>query len=431
VAQNRSSPYFVLFALWLMVFSASSQVIIITPILPEIGAALGVSESLQSLLVTSYAVALSCFAIITGPISDKIGRQRILLVGTSFMAGVLVLHGFANTYPLLLTVRTLAGCAGGMLSGGAVAYIGDYFPYERRGWANGWVMSGIAVGQVVGIPLGKVLANAFGYQWPFLMFALTMGVAAVLIARYVPQPDVELDRDRLSVKRGLLNYARLIRQPTILAAVMAYFLMFFGIGLYVVFLPTWLEQDIGVSGNQIALLFAVGGLANVAAGPVAGRASDEMGRKPLIVTSCLGLGVLMVLTTFVVTNFFWAVALFALSMVMVAMRISPLQSLLTALVPDARRGLLMSLAVGIGQVGIGLGSFIAGISFVEYGYFSNTVIGALSVVLMAALVQFGLPEPELPSSAETPSAEASSAKRPAQASDDDPARDAVAPAASP
>jgi len=125
------------------------------------------------------------------------------------------------------------------------------------------------------------------------------------------------------------------------------------------------------------------------------------------------------------------VALFALSMVMVAMRISPLQSLLTALVPDARRGLLMSLAVGIGQVGIGLGSFIAGISFVEYGYFSNTVIGALSVVLMAALVQFGLPEPELPSSAETPSAEASSAKRPAQASDDDPARDAVAPAASP
>jgi MFS family permease len=203
---------------------------------------------------------------------------------------------------------------------------------------------------------------------------------------------------------------------------MAYFLMFFGIGLYVVFLPTWLEQDIGVSGNQIALLFAVGGLANVAAGPVAGRASDEMGRKPLIVTSCLGLGVLMVLTTFVVTNFFWAVALFALSMVMVAMRISPLQSLLTALVPDARRGLLMSLAVGIGQVGIGLGSFIAGISFVEYGYFSNTVIGALSVVLMAALVQFGLPEPELPSSPKTPSAETS---------DDEPARDAIAPAASP
>ena len=106
----------------------------------------------------------------------------------------------------------------------------------------------------------------------------------------------------------------------------------------------------------------------------------------------------MVLTTFLVTSFLWAVALFAASMVMVAMRISPMQSLLTALVPDARRGLLMSLAVGIGQVGIGLGSFIAGISFIEYGYLSNTVIGAASVIIMAVLVQKGLPEPELKSS---------------------------------
>lgn len=392
---TRSSPYLVLFALWLMVFSASSQVIIITPILPEIGAALQVSESLQSLLVTSYAVALSCFALITGPISDKVGRQRILLIGTVFMAVVLILHGVATNYPLLLAMRTLAGCAGGMLSGGAVAYVGDYFPYERRGWANGWVMSGIAVGQVVGIPLGKVLANAFGYQWPFLMFAVTMGVAAVLIARYVPQPDIELDRARLTVKRALVDYARLIRRPTIAAAVMSYFLMFFGVGLYVVFLPTWLEQSVGISGNQVALLFAVGGLANVTAGPIAGRASDEIGRKPLVVASCIGLSTLMVLTTLLVTDFISAVVLFALSMVAVAMRISPLQSLLTALVPDARRGLLMSLAVGIGQVGIGLGSFIAGVAFVRYGYFSNTVIGALSVILMAVLVQKGLPEPRL------------------------------------
>jgi predicted MFS family arabinose efflux permease len=98
-------------------------------------------------------------------------------------------------------------------------------------------------------------------------------------------------------------------------------------------------------------------------------------------------------------------------MIMVAMRISPLQSLLTALVPDARRGLLMSLAVGIGQVGIGLGSFIAGISFVEYGYFSNTVIGAVSVVLMAVLVQIGLPEPGRSTSDDDPDASASLSER--------------------
>src|SRR5690606_26923473 len=67
------------------------------------------------------------------------------------------------------------------------------FPYHRRGWANGWVMSGIAVGQIIGIPLGTLLAQWFNFRWPFLVFAVTMGGAFVLIWRAVPQPPVQLD----------------------------------------------------------------------------------------------------------------------------------------------------------------------------------------------------------------------------------------------
>lgn len=378
-----------------MVFSASSQVIIVTPILPEIAEALEVGEFLQSLLVGAYAITLSVFALITGPISDKIGRRQILLIGTSSMAVALALHGVAESYILLVTMRALAGCAGGMLSGAAVAYVGDYFPYEQRGWANGWIMSGIAAGQVLGIPLGKVLADLMSYRTPFVLFAVTMGIAALLVWRFVPQPDVELDEERLSVRRAAVNYMDLLRQPGPAASVGAYFLMFFGVGLFVIFLPTWLENDVGVSSMQIAILFAIGGVANVVAGPPAGQISDKIGRKPLIVGSCLVLSVIMMATTYLVVDFFWAAVLFALAMVMVAVRISPLQSLMTALVPDHRRGILMSLAVAIGQVGIGIGSFIAGITFAEYGYFSNTIIGGLSVVLMAVLVQVVLPEPEM------------------------------------
>ena len=331
--------YGILFALWLMVFSAASQVIVVTPILPEITATLGLSELQQSLLVGSYAIMLSVFALVTGPISDKIGRQRILLVGTAFMAVTLALHVVADSYVLLLAMRTLAGAGGGVLSGAAVAYVGDYFPYERRGWANGWVMSGTAVGQVAGVPLGKVLANAFGYRWPFLLFAVTMGLAAVLIWRLVPQPDTDLDEDRLTVGNALRNYAALLRQGAIVAAVGAYFLMFLGIGLFVVFLPTWLETQVGVSSNQVALLFAIGGAANVLASPVAGSLSDRIGRKPLVITSCVGMSALILATTFVIDGFAMAAVLFFGTMVMVGMRISPLQSLLTALVPDRRRGL--------------------------------------------------------------------------------------------
>ena len=376
-----------------MVFSASSQVIVVTPILPEISEVLRVSEAKLGDLVSAYAIMLSLFALISGPISDKIGRRRILMIGTGTLAAALYLHGVATTYASLLVVRALAGAAGGMLSGGAVAYVGDYFPYERRGWANGWVMSGIAAGQILGVSLGKIVADAFGYRWPFIAFAVTMTLATLLIWARLPQPNVTLDRERLSFKRALKNYGRLLVGRVTGPAVLAYVLMFFSIGFFVVYLSFWLEMQKGLTGPQIALLFAIGGTANLVAGPQAGALSDRIGRKPLVIASCVLFGVLMLATTTVIAGFWTASLLFALAMVTVAMRISPLQSLLTAIVPDAQRGILMSLAVAAGQGAFALAGKLSGPVYVEYGYFSNTLIGAVSIFLMALLVWKVLPEP--------------------------------------
>ncbi len=391
---RKTHPFLVLFALWLMVFSASSQVIILSPILPRIGEELQIAEALLGWLVTSYAVFLSIFALITGPISDKVGRRVVLLAGCGSMAVALTLHAAANSFEALLIVRAVAGAAGGMLSGAAVSFVGDYFPYNRRGWANGWVMSGVAFGQIVGIPIGILLADSFGFKSAFLMFAVTMFFATALVWFFIPQPEVHRDAERLTVKRAVANYVELLRRKEVVSASAVFFLMFFGTGLYLIYLPTWLEATLGVSGLEIASLFFVGGLMLSVSGPMAGKVSDSVGRKPLIILSCVGLGVVMVATTYVVTSMFWAYIMFAFAMIMMAMRISPLQSLLTALVSANRRGALLSLTVAIGQIGIGIGGAVAGIAYTDYGYVSNTTAGAVAIMLMAVLVYVNLPEPK-------------------------------------
>ena len=391
---SKTHPYLILFALWLMVFSASSQVIIIAPLLPRLGEELNVASSLLGWLVTSYAVFLSIFALIIGPISDKFGRRLVLLLGCGAMAVALALHAVADSFGTLLVVRALAGAAGGMLSGAAVSYVGDFFPYNRRGWANGWVMSGVAFGQIVGIPMGTLLAGAYGFKIAFLMFAATMLFATVLVWLYVPQPDIFRDKERLTLKRAIKNYGELLRRRVVVAASAVYFLMFFAIGLYLIYLPIWLETTLRVSGIEIATLFLVGGITNLIFGPIAGRVSDTVGRKPLIIISCIGFGIVMVLTTFLVTNMTWAYVLFGCAMLMVALRISPLQSLLTALVTENRRGALLSLTVALGQIGIGIGGALAGLVYTDFGYLSNTLAGAVALLLMAVLVYCSLPEPE-------------------------------------
>lgn len=391
---ERSRPWVIVFALWLLVFSSASQIMIISPILPQIGDELDIADAALGTLVSAYALMVGIFAIISGPISDKIGRRRILLLGTGIMTVALSMHYFVQGYASFLAVRIFAGVAGGVLSGAAVSYVGDYFPYNRRGWATGWIMSGSAFGQIIGIPLGIVIAGRLGIRAPFGVFALTMGLTWFLILLKVPQPDVVRSQGPLTASGAFRDYLAMLRRPEIAWSSAAFFLMFLGISLYVVYLPTWLERSfVEATPNGIATLFFVGGLANVFTGPQAGKLSDRVGRKGIILGACAGLSVVMLFTTVVVTTFWVAYPVFFLTMVLVAMRISPFSALLTALVNDHRRGSLMSLTVALGQVGFAVGGAVAGPLFAQRGYASNTVLGAASVLGMGLIVWFFIPEP--------------------------------------
>ena len=366
---------------------------IISPILPDIGEELSIPDTLLGTLITAYSLMVGLFAIISGPISDRIGRRRILLVGTGVMAVSLVCHYFVSDYFTFLAVRVFSGMAGGVLSGAAVSYIGDYFPYNRRGWALGWVMSGSAFGQIFGIPMGVVLAGQFGFRAPFYLFAVTMGLTFILLWTRLPQPPIGKREGQLTVRGAISDYWVMLRQKSIAAACVAFFLMFLGVSVYVVYFPTWLEKSVGFSTNQIATLFLVGGIANVLTGPQAGKLSDKIGRKLIILLSCVGLFFVMLGTTVVIKSLWIAYPLFFVTMVLVAMRISPFSALLTALVPDHNRGSLMSLTVALGQVGFGLGGAVAGPLYAGLGYSSNTILGAVSVLGMGLMVWFLVPEP--------------------------------------
>jgi len=389
---NSPRPALIVAVLWMVTFSVSAQFLVIAPILPRIGEQLGIAEHLLGTLVTAYAISVGVFALVAGPVSDRYGRRFILLVGTSVMTGALLLHGLANSYPSLLLVRAVAGAAGGLLSGSTVAYVGDWFPYDRRGWANGWIASGFAVGQILGVPAGAVLAMG-SFRTPFLLFAVLMGVTVVLLFRVVPAPAVRLS-DRLTLRTAVDTYARLLRRPATAAAVATYVAMFLSIALYVTYLPAWLESTFHVSGLVVATMFLVGGLANLLVGPWAGSLSDRIGRKGMIVFAGLGIGVMMASTTVVLVRVELAYLQFFVVMIFVAMRLSPQQSLVSSIVPADGRGALLSLCLSLGQIGFAFGGSLSGILYTGAGFGSSTVAAGGAAIAAALILCVFIPEPE-------------------------------------
>lgn len=366
---------------------------VISPLLPLVGSSLGIADHLLGTLVTAYSLMVGLFALVAGPFSDRFGRRRILLIGTGTMTVALLLHTLIVGYFSFVLLRVLAGVAGGILSGAAVSYVGDFFPYERRGWALGWIMSGSAAGQILGIPMGVLLAGAWGFRVPFLLFGGAMAATFLLVLLRLPQPDVQRNPNPVTLRRAIGGYLSLLQRKAIASAAVAFSLMFMGVGLFVVYFPTWLETDIGATSGQIAALFFCGGIANVLVGPQAGRISDRVGRKRIVLISCAGLSVLMAIATLVIQSVGAAYLFFFFLMALVAMRISPFSALLTALAEDRERGILLSLTVALGQVGFAIGGGLAGLLYAGSGYGTTARLAAASVFAMGLLVAFMVPEP--------------------------------------
>ena len=383
--------WLILTALFALTFTTSAQFLIVTPLLPEIRDQLGVAESYLGLLVTSYAIGVGVFSLIAGPVSDYLGRRIILLVGSIGMSLALLAHGLAYSFELLLLVRLLAGCASGLMAGATVAYVGDAFPYAMRGRANGIIAAGFATGQILGIPAGAALGE-IGYRIPFTSFGVAVGAAALLIAFFVPQPDVEL-ADRLSVRSAAVSYGKLLLRVDTAASAASFMIMFLGVSLFITYLPTWLNAKFGVSPTQVATLFVVGGLANLIMGPIAGALSDRFGRKVLIVFGCTCMGLLMAAVPWLTFSFWIAYPLFFIVMIFVAMRISPMQALVSSQVPARQRGTLLALAFAVGQVGFGVGATLSGIIYTRYDFAATAVIGGAMAVLMGVIVAVLIPEP--------------------------------------
>jgi predicted MFS family arabinose efflux permease len=122
--------------------------------------------------------------------------------------------------------------------------------------------------------------------------------------------------------------------------------------------------------------------------------------------ACVGMALVMVSTTFVLTRPWLAYPFFFLTMVLIAMRISPFLALLTSLVSDQRRGSLMSLTVALGQVGYAVGASLAGPLYSGAGYVANGALGAAAMLAMGLIVWKWVPEPRTQTSAVTGAAAA-------------------------
>jgi DHA1 family inner membrane transport protein len=170
------------FALSLAAFCIGTTEFIISGILLGVSADLSVTIPVAGLLVTGYAAGVAIGGPVLALLMTRIPlKPAILSVMAVFALGQL-LCAFAPNYELLFAARLISACGHGVFFGVASVAISHLVPEDRRGAALSLFVGGITVANILGLPAGTAIGNAYGWRAAFVVIAViaVLSVLAVL-----------------------------------------------------------------------------------------------------------------------------------------------------------------------------------------------------------------------------------------------------------
>jgi predicted MFS family arabinose efflux permease len=141
------------------------------PFLPSIAEDLGTSVSSIGQAMTFSMAAGAIVGLLVGPLSDRYGYRRFLVLGALLMATSCAGTAIASSYGMLIVVRIPGGLATGILGGIGVSIATTRLDKHLRRSAIGWIGSGAAFGAVVGPPVMTTLAGLGNWRTGFWFLA--------------------------------------------------------------------------------------------------------------------------------------------------------------------------------------------------------------------------------------------------------------------
>jgi len=308
---------FPLLALAIASFGIGTTEFVIMGLLPDVAQDLSVTIPQAGMLVSGYALGVTFGAPVLAVATARMDRRRalLLLIGIFILGNLLC--ALAPSYWLLMAARVVtAFCHGSFFGLGAVV-AADLVAPQRRAQAIALMFSGLTLANVLGVPFGTALGQAFGWRAAFWAVVGIGILAATALMVWLP-------RNIRPQGPGLLAEARTLGRSQVVLAMLISVISSASLFSVFTYITPILEHVTGVIAHNVTLILLLFGVALTLGNFVGGRLGDWR-----LMPAMIGILVLLiaVLAAFAQTNrevwtacaniFGWGILAFAL--------ISPLQ----------------------------------------------------------------------------------------------------------
>lgn len=264
------------------------------PAFPEMTAELQASATAVQLTLTAFLLGLTFGQLMFGPLSDRLGRRRPLIVGALLCVAASVVAATAPTVGILIAARFAQGFGGaaGMVIGRAV--ISDLTGGKTAGRAFSLMMIVGGVAPVVAPFAGGLLVDSLGWRgilWVVGAIAVAMLISIVVVVRE-SHPEARRAELKADAAQGISPWTAL-RSRAYLANTLAFAFGFSVMMAYISASPFVYQVMIGLTPMQYGIAFGVNALGMISVSAASSRLAQTVSSAKLL---GVGLGVTMAAT---------------------------------------------------------------------------------------------------------------------------------------
>lgn len=247
------------------------------PFAPVLSRGLGVPlTAITSLIAVNQATAI--LGIGFGPLADRFGYRRMMLLGMGMLSLGMLAAGFFPFYYSVMAALFLAGLGKSVFDPAIQAYVSRQISYRKRGRVIGFLETSWAGSTLIGIPCVAILMNRLDWQAPFYVLGGFGLVGIVALVSLFPH-DKRISVPAAEKKTLWSAWPQLIaNRPALGALGYAFFISVANDNLFVVY-GAWLEQSFQVSIVVLGIGTGVIGLAELCGEGLTVLISDRLGLR--------------------------------------------------------------------------------------------------------------------------------------------------------
>jgi predicted MFS family arabinose efflux permease/pimeloyl-ACP methyl ester carboxylesterase len=388
-------PRFAVVSASVLMFAALVDSQVVAALAPQIAAGLAAAKTNVAASVAVYAVAAACVALLLGRRGARVARPAAWLPAAAivFVAANLV-AALAPRVAVFWAARAAAGLAGGLVSALVVAALADASSYARRGRRMAGVAVSYFLAPVAGVPLGTWLAGRAGWRAVFVVTAALVAAAALLVRQFPLTRAKDATRgdarDEDSINgddargvgdeggaAGASLWQLVMRSRSTRRGVASAFFVSGGLVCLTTYLATWLSDAFGARAGEVAFVYAVAGTGAVAGGAAGGALADRFGKLRIAVWASLWMALFVLLVPTFDRGALLLASICAVAF-LAALRVAPLQALVTELVAPVERAAYVAARNASSQIGIAVAVAAGARAYGRWGLFG---VGLLASVL--------------------------------------------------